>query len=330
MKTKGPNIVLLGGGTGSYELLLGLKNITANITAVVNMCDNGGSTGVLRRDYGVLPPGDVRQCLVALSKNETLAQSWNYRFAGGALSGHPLGNIILSGLELKLGSFEKAVTVAGKMLDIHGAVLPVSTTKHQLILHDGSQEVYGQETVRLHKVRYPDEVRLSLAPATQLNPAARAAITEADMVIIAPGGLYWTLVPLCLVEGVADALQQTKAKVVCVANLMNRPEQHLDWHVMEYVRELERYIGDGVINTVIYNTQPIPEHHQSRYALQGEMPVHTDAAGFEGAQADTVGAALVADYIRSQDPTDQAIERSHIRHDGQKVATEIKKLLETW
>ena len=132
-------IVVLGGGTGSFVVLSALKTLTSKITAIVNMCDDGGSTGVLRDELGVLPPGDVRQCLVALSEKPELRDLFSYRFDSGGLAGHSLGNIILSGLELQHGSFEKAVEVASNILRIRGKVVPVALGNHQLVMQDGDQ-----------------------------------------------------------------------------------------------------------------------------------------------------------------------------------------------
>ena len=326
MQNSAPRIVLLGGGTGSYELLLGLKELTPHITAVVNMCDDGGSTGRLRRDYNVSPPGDVRQCLAALATNSDAERLFSHRFDGGDLGGHAAGNIILAALELQSGSFMQAVDVVSKMLGCIGRVLPVTNTKHILAMQDGEMIIKGQESVRLHHTK--DQVRVWLEPHVEINHLVRDAILEADMVIIAPGGLNWTLLPLCAVGGVQESLQQTKGQVVCVTNLMNRPEQHKDWHVVDYVLEFNKYIGEGTIDTVVYHNGSIPTELIDQYATAGEGQVRIDAERFSELGIDSVGADLAAGSPKGFDPADEVIDRTHIRHDGRKTADTILRILE--
>lgn len=318
-------IVLLGGGTGSFELLLGLKELTPDITAVVNMCDDGGSTGRLRAEYGVLPPGDVRQCLVALGRDQEQADLFSYRFDKGSLAGHAAGNLILAALEIEHNCFAVAVEIASHMLAVTGRVVPVSLESHGLVMQDGAKTIRGQEAVRLHTTSNRDVV-VKLEPVARLNPLAARAIHDADIVVIAPGGLYWTLLPMCAVQGVSEALQTTTATVFCVANLMNRPEQHQDWHVVDYIREFERYIGEGTIDTVLYNTQPMSPELLANYAMAHEAPVATNAARFSELQTSAIGAELIADAPARQDAADHAIRRTLIRHDGRKVAKEIIRL----
>lgn len=321
-----PKIVLLGGGTGSYELLLGLKTLTPNLTAVVNMCDDGGSTGRLRRDYGVLPPGDVRQCLTALSRKPEIAQLFSYRFDAGELTGHPVGNLLLAALEREQGDFQAAIDIASRLLDTSGRVLPVTLTNHQLVMQDGDAVIRGQEAVRLHKIMNRQAVKLSLEPAAHLNPEAAQAIARADWVIIAPGGLYWTLLPMFAVNGVPEALQTTPARVICVADLMNRPEQHLGWHIADYVQAMEEYLSTEVIDTVLYNTQPIAPDMLERYAAGGEEPADVSPARFSELRAEAIGAQLVADIPAAQDPADTGVARTLIRHDSAKTAAALQQL----
>lgn len=319
-----PRIVLIGGGTGSYEVLLGVRGLTEDVTAVVNMCDDGGSTGRLRHDYGVMPPGDLRQCLVALANNPEAARLFAHRFDGGELGGHPVGNIMLAALEQQHG-IVAAVDIAGHMLNITGRVVPATTTQHQLVMQDGNDVIRGQESVRLHVI-HEKSVDLYLEPQAALHPEANRAIADADMVIIAPGGLYWTLLPVLSVDGMAEALQQTTAKVVCVVDLMNRPEQHQGWHVVDYVAEMEKHIGKGTIDTVLYNNHPISEELRLQYASAGEMPVEISSERFSELSADAIGADLVADTPKAQDEADTAIRRTLIRHDGLKTAAVLQTL----
>src|SRR5271154_7496815 len=190
-------IVVIGGGTGNFAVLQGLKDYELDISAIVSMADDGGSTGILRDELGVLPPGDVRQCLVALSNSSRLMRSlMNYRFENGGLGGHSFGNLLLSALEKVTGSFEKAVEEAGKILYIKGKVIPVTThqVRLKMLLNDrkvleGEKEVYlSKEIDRGYKSIY-------LEPYPKANPHAIDEIINADMIVIGPGGLHTSIIP---------------------------------------------------------------------------------------------------------------------------------------
>lgn len=220
-------IVTIGGGTGNFTVLRGLKRYDIDISAIVSMADDGGSTGILRDELGVLPPGDVRQCLVALSDSSRLMRSlMNYRFEQGGLGGHSFGNLLLSALEKVTGSFEKAVEEVGKILFIKGKVIPVTThqVRLKMILRnckilEGEREIYlSQEIENGYSSIY-------LEPYPKANPHAIAEMKNADLIVVGPGGLHTSLIPNLLVEGFSEALRQSDAKKVFIANLMNRKGQ---------------------------------------------------------------------------------------------------------
>lgn len=321
-----PKIVLLGGGTGSFTLLQALKKLTPDITAIVNMSDDGGSTGRLRDELGVLPPGDIRQCLVALSDNPAVRGLFNFRFNKGGLKGQSLGNIILSGLELQYGSFEEAVWVAGELLHITGRVVPVTLTNHTLVMHDGRKVVRGESRIDHHTIQH-DNATLQLQPTARINPLAEQAIAAADLVVIAPGNFYSSLLPICVVKGLPAALQNAAAPVVSVTNLVNKLGQTDGWHVADYVRRLEESLGAGAIDVVLYNKQVVAPQLLEKYAAEGEFPVAIDKAGFTGLTAKAIGARLVSPDISTPNPADTAIRRTLIRHDADAVCRELKKLL---
>ncbi|HEU4965987.1 MAG TPA: gluconeogenesis factor YvcK family protein [Candidatus Saccharimonadales bacterium] len=312
------NVVLFGGGTGSFTLLQSLKEYTTELAAIINMCDDGGSTGILRDELGVLPPGDVRQCLVALSDNPEVRNLFNYRFSEGRLSGQSLGNIILSGLELQYESFAKAIEVAGRLLHITGTVIPATLDNHQLVLRDGDVTVHGETAVAEYAFNNRKAV-IELLPQARINPAARTAIAQADVIVIAPGNIYRSILPVLAVSGVAEALSHSDAKVVYVANLVNRPEHTQGWHVVDYVEQIERYIGKGRVDLVLYNTAPIAPALLDKYADEGELPVLTDSDRFHEVNAAAIGDQLVAAEITKQDPADILLHRTLIRHDAQRV-----------
>lgn len=329
MVTEEPHIVLLGGGTGSFALLQGLKKVTSKLTAIVSMSDDGGSTGVLRDELGVLPPGDVRQCLVALSDLPEVRDLFSYRFSKGRLRGQSLGNIVLSGLELQYDSFEEAIRIAGELLHTKGMVLPVTLQNHTLVVRDGENTYRGEHVIDGRLRLSPDAV-LYLDPIAQLTTKARDAIYGADLVVIAPGSLYTSLLPLLAVSGVPAALAETGALVVCVSNLVNKPLQTDDWHVVDYVKRFERQIGDGVIDVALYNNTTITPALLDRYAEDGELPVSVDPSRFGEIKATMVGARLVAADAAAKDLADTAVRRTLIRHDGGAVAAELQKLLRVY
>jgi uncharacterized cofD-like protein len=325
---KQPQIVLLGGGTGSFTLLQGLKKLTPHLTAIVSMSDDGGSTGILRDELGVLPPGDVRQCLVALSDLPEVRDLFGYRFEAGRLKGQSLGNIILSGLELQYGNFEDAVRIAGDLLHSRGTVVPVTFDKHVLVVDDGSRVHRGE-----HLIDGPLPLSVTatvrLEPLAKLNPQARDAIMVADIIIIAPGSLHTSLLPILAVSGMDAALKATPAKVVSVTNLINKPGQTDDWHVVDYAKQLERYMGEGVLDVVLYNLEPITDTLLQKYATEGEFPVRIELDRFaEVTDVLMVGARLVSKEIATQSSTSDVVRRTLIRHDAAAVCTEVRKLLD--
>jgi len=321
-----PKLVVIGGGSGSFNLLQELKKWTPNITAVVNMSDDGGSSGLLRDELGVLPPGDIRQCLVALSNYPASRDLFSYRFNEGKLGGHSVGNIILSALELQSGSFTQAVKIVAELLQITGQVIPVTTEKHTLILTDGQQTIKGESLIGQHQIKHLS-AKVHLEPAAKINPEAAQAINQAQLVIIAPGNIYCSLLPALSVKGMATALKQTKAKIVFMANLINKPKQTLNWHVVDYVKQIERYIGSGTIDAVLYNNALPKRQLLQKYAEDQEFPVRIDAKEFSSLKIPAVGASLVAKRPYKQDPHDTAIKRTLIRHDAYESTQQLKLLM---
>lgn len=318
MKLSEARVVVFGGGTGSFTLLQALKRKVRDLTAVVTMADDGGSTGVLRDELGVLPPGDIRQCLVALSDSAEVRKLFSYRFDSGRLAGQSLGNMILSGLELEYGSFSEAIRVASEVLHIHGRVLPVTLGNHRLRLRDGRRIINGEHNIDTYAVQH-QTAAISLEPRAVLNLAAAQAIAAADLLVIAPGNMYCSILPILAVDGFAEAFRSSAARKVYIANLVNKPRHTDGWHVVDYVHQLERYLGDGVLDTVFYNNALMPEELASKYAADGEVPVDTTRGRFAEIQTTKVAAALVAPSLIVRQAADQAVKRTLIRHDAEKV-----------
>jgi uncharacterized cofD-like protein len=321
-----PKLVLIGGGTGSFALLQELKNFPVEITALVNMADDGGSTGKLRDELAVLPPGDVRQCLVALSDaSAELRELFNFRFGEGTLKGHSFGNLFLSAVEKMTDNFNDAVRIAGDVLHIKGAVLPVTLDNCQLVLDKDGESIYGQDII--HTLTFDSHMtpKLRLDPSAQLNPAARDAIQQADLIVIAPGSLYASLAPALLVEGLAEALREAPAKLAFVCNLVNKPNHTAGFAVHDYANEVERFIGTGQLDFVLYNKDMPSDNRMRAYALEGEEPVHVNEAELEAQTYKAIGGNFLSHKKTKHDPR-SPIQHSLIRHDGNAVATSLVEL----
>lgn len=325
---KSPKLVVIGGGTGSFTLLSSLKEYVKDITALVNVADDGGSTGVLRDELGVLPPGDVRQCLVALSESSELRDLFMYRFNEGSLKGHSFGNLFLSAVEKMTDSFSDGIDLASKLLRIQGKVLPITTENTQLVMTNAEGKVtkgeYKIGNMDFGKHRRPD---ISLEPTAQILSDSKQAILEADLVVIAPGNLYGSLAPALVVKGVKSALKRTKAKVVYVCNLVTKPNQTDGFNVIDYAGEIERFVGAPVLDYVIFNTDEPTSAMLKKYTHDGEFPVEFDLEVMEGVHYKTIGAPLIATEPVQHSASDAiSHNRSLIRHDGDEVARQLMKI----
>jgi uncharacterized cofD-like protein len=320
--------VVIGGGTGTFNLLSALKARTSHITALVNMADSGGSSGILRDELGVLPPGDVRQCLVALSTApEELRALFNFRFPEGTFQGHSFGNLFLSAVQRMTDNFEDAIRMAGDVLRIKGQVLPITLTDCQLVMDRPQGKLVGQ--YKIIEERFPPGHRpvLSLEPRAELTPAARAAILAADLVVIAPGGLYGSLAPALLVDGVGEALEQTRAQVAFVCNLVNKPNYSRGYAVHDYAAEIERFAGRDILDVVLYNTDEPEPALLHKYALEDEYPVLIDRETLNRVHYRTIGGAFLSRIALTRDANDTFIKRSLIRHDGEALMVVLLALL---
>lgn len=323
----GPKVVVIGAGTGTFTILTALKYYARDITAIVNMSDDGGSTGILRDELGALPPGDVRQCLVALSESDQqMRDLFNYRFDEGTFGGHSFGNIFLTALEKTTGSFADAVKTAGELLKISGHVVPVTLSSVKLVLTEpNGDKITGEYKIVQHHFT-TKQPNLSLVPNAPLNPEAAAAIKSADIVVIAPGNLYTSLAPTLMVKGMSEALAKTSAKLIYVSNLVTKPGQTDGFKVHDFVREIERFIGPRTVDYVIYNQSQPSDELLKKYAQAGEYAVEYDASAFEDPTCQAVGDDLVSDAIPVLKPSEQLIPRTLIRHDSDKVARLIMRI----
>ncbi len=321
-------IAVIGGGTGSFTLLSGLKEYTSSLTALVNMADDGGSTGLLRDELGVLPPGDVRQCLVALSDAPKLRDLFNYRFEEGSLKGHAFGNLFLTALEKMTGDFAEGVEVAAEVLNISGRVDPITLTNVTLMMKTKSHgEVKGEFLIGESDLG-GERPEMWLEPEAGLNPKAQTAIKEADIVVIAPGNLYGSLAPALIVPGVGEALAASKALKVYICNLVTKPGQTDGYSVSDFASEIERLAGRDFLDAVVFNTRQPDKNLLKKYAGAGELAVAYDMAKLENASYQAFGADLLAGTIwentSKSDP--MAAARTLIRHDPIVTARSIIEL----
>ena len=321
IQSRVPKIVVIGGGTGTFTVLTGLKNYPTDLSAIVTMADDGGSTGRLRDEFGVLPPGDLRQCLVALSEADlAMRKLFNHRYDRGGLSGHSFGNLFISTLEQTTGSLDKALDVASKILNIRGRVIPVTLSKVRLVAQLKNGKVLkGESAITEYQLLSRFGLKkLSLTPKATANPKAIKAINEADIIVVGPGNLYASLLPNFLVPGVARAFAASKAKKVYIANLMNKHGHTDDFVVADYVHALEGVIKVGrVFDVVVYNTKQPSKALVRKYADEG-APVECGPNCHEQGYA-LVGANLLADGIARTAKKD-LLRRTLIRHDPDKLA----------
>ena len=256
------NVVVIGGGTGTYTALSGLKKHPVHLSAVVAMADNGGSTKVLREDFGVLPPGSVRPALVALSNEEqTMADLFNFRFEEGnnGLTGHNFGNLFITALTKQTGSFEKAIDAVRKILNIKGHVIPSTLQDCNLVAKlENGKIVKGEAAIDEPKHNgnlKVEKVWLEPKGKCKANPKALKAIKDADLLVIGPGDLFTSILPNFLTKGFVEAVQKSKAKKVYVCNLMTKFGETNGYTALNFVDKLEEYLGKEILDYVLVNTK---------------------------------------------------------------------------
>jgi uncharacterized cofD-like protein len=311
----GYKVVAIGGGTGLSTLLRGLKRATTNLTAVVTVTDDGGSSGRLQKELGILPPGDIRNCLVALADDEALVTDlFQYRFReGDGLTGHSFGNLFLAAMTGITGNFDRAVKESSRVLNIKGRVLPATleTVRLCATLVDGTV-VSGETNIsRSHE----PIAELTLEPkGARPLPEVLEAIRGADAIVLGPGSLYTSVLPNFLVEGLAEAVADSNAIKIYICNVMTQPGETDAFTASAHVRTLLAHAGHHVCDTVIVNEQP-PKRLLEAYAEEGQIPVTPDTAELADLGVRVVGAAVIS-------------ETQTVRHDSQRLADVVLKLID--
>lgn len=317
-------IVVMGGGTGTFTVLSGLKHHPVALSAVVSIADNGGSTGVLRDELGVLPPGDIRQCLVALSAGDDVLRSlFTYRFHEGSFSGHNFGNLFLSVLEKVTGGPLSAIREAHRILNVNGRVIPVSSKAAHLFaeLEDG-KVIEGEHAIDEPEGDRAPIRRCFLSPSVPANGEAIRAIEEADLIVIGPGDLYTSLIPVLLVDGIVDALARSKAKKVFVLNLVTKSGQTDGYHARAFCDALSCAIAPAKIDEILVNTDEPSEEIVQRYEQSSECPVKDDLTHDYPVRR----VPLLSNDVYEGTAGD-TIRRSLLRHDPTKLAEAIMSCL---
>ena len=313
--SRGPTVTVIGGGHGLSVLLRGIKELTSNVTAVVTVADDGGSSGRLREELGIIPPGDLRNCLVALADTEPLMEKlFQHRFEGSSdLAGHSFGNLILAAMAEVTGDMETALRESSKVLAVKGRVLPASKESVRLdaILEDGTV-VEGESRIpevpgRIRRVRlFPQDV----APV----PSALEAIRTADAIILGPGSLYTSIMPNLLVSGVAEELRKSSALKIYICNVMTQPGETDGYTASMHAEAILKHAGRGTIDFMLVNNAPISAELRKQYAAQDIYPVAVDEEAINA-----LGIGFVAADIISQ--TDA------VRHDPDKLSRNVMRMV---
>jgi uncharacterized cofD-like protein len=308
-----PSICVIGGGTGLSVLLRGLKKYKSDLSAVVSVTDDGGSSGALRRELGILPPGDIRNCLVALSEEENLmTKLFQYRFSShGPLSGHSFGNLFLTAMSDLTGSFDGAIARSSEVLKIRGKVLPVTLYSVNLRAElDDGKVVKGESNIAKITSRVK---RLKIYPRVlPTTPEVLETIRNSDVIVLGPGSLYTSIIANLLIEGVIDALRKTRAPKIYVCNIMTQANETKGYKLSDHMEAIFKHIGGDVIDYVLLNNGPIPHRLRKKYAEQASFPVENDLKYVK--KLKLVSANLISGT-------------EYARHDPDKLAKAIMKLV---
>ena len=315
----GPKVVAIGGGTGLSVLLRGLKKYTSNITAIVTVSDDGGGSGLLREDMGILPPGDIRNCIVSLANTEPIMeQLMQYRFKDGSLKGQSFGNLFIAAMNDICGSFDIAVREVGSVLAVTGKVLPVTLDNVRLYaeLEDGTV-IKGESQIPIKQQALNKRIRkVFLKPGNcKPLPVALEEIQNADVIVLGPGSLYTSIIPNILVKNMTKAINSSSALKIYVSNIMTQQGETVGYSLSEHIRAINDHGNRLMIDYAIANTGEIPQKLLEKYRTEDASPVLIDYDII----ADMGIKVLGGDFV--------TIENEYLRHNFNKLAEQIFKLL---
>jgi len=330
-KVKRIKVVVIGGGTGTFVVLSGLRDYPIELTAIVSMMDSGGSNRVWRDEFGLLPTSDIRQCLVALAEDkgdqEILRQLFTYRFHQGVgISGMTFGNLFMAALADIYKDQVKALEVVQRLLHIKGKILPVTLDDvHLVARYENGHQVVGEHAI--DEPRHDGRlkiVEMETIPKAKIYPPAQKAILTADLIIFGPGDLYTSLVPNLVVEGVTPAIARSQAKKLFIINLMTKYGQTYNYKASDFIKDLEKYLGQGILTHVFVNQKlDLPKKFLEKYQQEHAVPVENDLErryDFEVVHTNFVSHKIF------QKPAGDRLFRSPLRHDPAVLAREITKL----
>ena len=311
---QGKRVVVIGGGTGLSTMLKGIKKYTSDITAIVTVADNGGSSGKIREEMGIMPPGDIRNCLVALANTEPIMEKLlQYRFQEGSLEGQNFGNLLIATLADITGSFEEAVHVTSKVLAITGKVLPVTLEDvHLQAQFDDGTVVTGEtEIVDYGKQNVSNICHIELNPK-EPSPTDKViqALQEAELIILGPGSLYTSIIPNLLVKDMSKYIKETHAKKVYIANIMTQPGETSHISLEGHIEILEHYLGKNILDAVIINNEKVTKEQMREYEEEGAMLLNVDETHEVWKRIKRVEAPLIKIHE----------DKKFIRHDPEKLA----------
>lgn len=318
----GPRIVVIGGGTGLSVILRGIKKVTGNLTAIVTMADDGGGSGKLREDLGMLPPGDIRSCILAMADEEGLMQELlKYRFTEGMLEGQSFGNLLIAALNGICGNFEAAVAKTNEILRVRGQVLPVTSSDvHLCALLENGALICGESKIQ-------PEVLLQKSPIAKVflkpeKPAATAmaleAIHKADLILMGPGSLFTSIIPNFLVDGISEAIRDAMGRKILVCNMMTQPGETDHYTVWEHTARAAEYVGEKNIEYVIANNKVIDKDTLKPYNEDGAEQIIPTAEDRRRLQES--GITLIENNFVE-------IKKGYIRHDADRIASVVYGLI---
>lgn len=318
-------VTVIGGGTGNFVVLTTLKKLPINIKVIVSMMDSGGSTGRLRDQLGVLPPGDLRQCLVALSDASILWRKlFLYRFESGDLYGHNFGNIFISALEKVSKNYQEVVNTASYILKTKGEVIPVTFKKTDLIAkYDNGISLKGEEKIDQNKNKKIKIISIGLSNRVPVNKKAIEAINRSDYIIVGPGDLYTSLIPPLLVSGISSAIKKARAKLIYIVNLMTKKGQTSNYTAKKHLEVITQYLKRQP-DLVVINNGKIPSNILKWYYKNDEEEVIDDLKDI--ANIKIIRADLISKKPYNKSKVD-TLTRSILRHDPDKLAKVFKKII---
>jgi len=317
------NITTIGGGTGTFNVLSGLgKNKHLNLAAIVTVADSGGSTGELRDEFGILPPGDVRRAIVALAEDtEVVRRLFEYRFKEGrSIAGHTVGNLLLTALSDIMGDFERGIEELSEMFNVHGKVIPVTLDNvHLGVTLENGDRIVGETDIDIpkHDASIPIKDAFLLGGGC-LNPRAKEAIENSDYVIIGPGDLYTSIIPNLLCQDMVETLRAADAKIIYVCNVMTKHGETDGFAVEDFVRVIEQYLGEGRIDFVLVNNGELRSDLLKKYEAEGKAPVRLRDRSI-----------LVEKGIKIVE-RDFTSATDYIRHDPRKLARTVEDFASGW